>query len=158
MDLIEMLQVATYIAFIAGAIFAVVELRDYKRERQMEILMRIAEHVNTREFQDAMMKMAKANAENPKELEKQVSASDLNMIANYFEHVAWLGTTGIVDRKMIIRFYPWQYFWQRLQPWIEPMRKEFDAEMLYEDIEKMAKLSEAYMGKSGVQSLLRKKS
>ena len=155
-DLLQVLQGATYLAFIAGAIFAVAELRDYRRERQMEIMMRVAEHVNTREFQDALYKLAKANTKDALELEKQVSAVDLNMIATYFEHVGWLGMARIVSREMIVMFYPWQFFWQKLQPWIETERKEFDVAVMYGSIEKMARLSEAYWERKGVLASPRK--
>ncbi len=142
-DLLQVLEGLAYVGFIAGAIFAVFELRGMRNERRMEIMMRASEHTNTREFEDAMAKLWRSSAADAKELEKQVTYVDICMIADFFEKLAWMGKKGIIDGKIVAEYYPFPYLWAKLQPWVQQERVSNSMPTMYDELETFARLSEA---------------
>ncbi len=141
-DLMLVLEGTAYLAFIVGAIFAVFELRELKRDRRMDVMMRASEHTNTREFEDAMGKLWRSNANDAKELEKQVSYTDLAMIGDFFNHIAWLGTNGIIDKRTLVEYFPFGYFWEKLRPWVEAERENAGIPSMYTELEALARLQD----------------
>jgi len=117
-DPMQVLEAATYAAFIAGAMFAVIELRDLKRDRRLGLLMQACIHGTTREFEDALSKVWRADASDAKGLEKQVSPVDLFMIADFFVSVAHFGQEGLIDRRTLTGFFPFSYLWNKMKLWV----------------------------------------
>ena len=106
------------VSIAAGALFAVLELRDLKRERRLGLLLQACMHCTTREFEDALSKAWRADASDAKGLEKQVSAADLYLISDFLVSIAHLGQEGLVDTRTLTGFFPFSYLWYKMKPWI----------------------------------------
>jgi len=122
-DILQVLEGATYLAFILGAIVAVYELRSIKRDRRFEFLMRLMDLGINREFQDPMSKIWRTNASNAEELEKEVSPADLYTIGEFWSWAAFLAEAGWVERKDLLAYMDYQSLWKKMGPWIVAERK-----------------------------------
>jgi hypothetical protein len=126
------------VSIAAGALFAVAELRDMKKDRRMQLILQVNAHMSTREFMDAFCKIWRSNAIDAKELERQVSFVDLNMVANYFESVAHLATQSLVHKRILMAYFPYYVIWKKISPWVLAERVALDLPPLYRDIETLA--------------------
>jgi hypothetical protein len=141
-DILQVLEGAAYVGFIAGAIFAVLELRDLKRDRRLELVTQAAMHWTTREFEDAFSKIWRADATDAKGLEKQVSFVDLSLIADFHAAVGRLATEGLVDARALTGYFPFSYTWNKMKPWIIAERSAAGLPECWADLEKMALFQE----------------
>jgi len=139
------------VSIAAGAFFAVIELRDMKKDRRVQLMLQAGAHIATREFEDALGKIWRADASNAKELEKQVSYTDLSMVADYLDFVAGLVIEGLVDKRAIVN-WPYDYVWKKIGPWVNAEREAANIPTFWTNIEKVARLQE----KSGRDFAFRK--
>jgi hypothetical protein len=130
------------VSIAAGAFFAVFELRDLKKDRRTQIMLQACTHWSTREFEDAMCKLYRANASDAKGLEKEVSLADLYMITDFHWIVARLGLEGLVDTRTIIRIFPFSLVWNKVKPWVVAERVSIGHEGVYSSLEKIAEMQE----------------
>jgi hypothetical protein len=130
------------VSIAAGALFAVAELRDMKKDRRMQLILQVNAHMATREFMDAFAKIWRSNATDAKELEKEVSFVDLHMVASYFEATAHLATQGLLHRRILLAYFPYYIIWKKISPWVLTERIAADLPPLYSDIEKLAQWQE----------------
>ena len=130
------------VSIAAGAFFAVAELRDMKKDRRIQLTQQINDHVATKEFMDAFVKIWRSNATNAEELEKHVSYSELHMVAIYFEGVAHLAAQDLVHKEELGAYWPYYILWKKMSPWILAERKAADLPPLYGDMEKLAQWQE----------------
>ena len=130
------------VSIAAGAFFAVFELRDLKNDRRTELILEGCMHWTTREFEDALNKLSQADAKDARELEKQVSRTDLYMITDFHWSVARLGLEGLVDMDTLIHIYPFSYVWSKVKPWVAAEAAAMGHPSLYSSLEKVAQLQE----------------
>jgi len=130
------------VSIAAGALFAVFELRDLKKDRRVQLMLEATMHYATRDFEDALCKLWRADTSDPKELEKQVSYADLCMVADFHWAMARLGQEGLVDRKVLIRLFAFSGVWNRIKPWIAAERAAAGLPEWYSSLEKLAELQE----------------
>ena len=138
MDILQVLEGATYAAFIVGAIVAVYELRTIKKDRRFEFLMRLMELGINREFQDPMSKIWRTNASNAEELEKEVSPAGLYMVGEFWSWAAFLAGEGWIERKDLLTYMDYQSLWRKMGPWIVAERKATGP--MWEGIDEFAEL------------------
>ncbi len=112
-----MLEGLAYVGFIAGAIFAVLELRTMSKDRKTELVMRVSEFMCTLEFEQAAAKFMKARFKTPEEAEEQVSLPVLMMIADYCEGIGNLAQRGLVPKDVVFDLFPIEYVWSKLKVW-----------------------------------------
>ena len=141
-DILQVLEGATYLAFIVGAIVAVYELRDIKKDRRIELLTRMMEHGATREFQDAMSKVWRTSAADAQQLEKEVPATDLYMLGEFWSITSFLATSGLIERRDLLNYMDYETFWKKMGPWIIAERKA-TGPGLWNDVEELARLQAA---------------
>lgn len=139
-DIIQVLEGQAYVGFIAGAIFAVMELRDIKRDRQIDLMTRLMEHAATREFQDPQAKIWRTNASDAQELEKEIPSADLYMVGEFWSITAFLATSGLVRREELLKYMDFEALWARMGPWITAERKATDSPDMWGGIEELAQL------------------
>jgi len=130
------------VSIAAGALFAIVELRDMKKDRRLGLLMQACLHVTTREFEDALVKVWRADATDAKGLEKQVGPNDLYMISDFYLVAAHLGIEGLVDERTLTRFFTFSYVWNKIRPWVIAERAATGLPKLYYQLEVFAQLQE----------------
>ena len=141
-DILQVLEGATYAAFIVGAIVAVYELRDIKKDRRIELLTRMMEHGATREFQDAMSRIWRTSATDAQQLEKEVPATDLYMLGEFWSLTSFLATSGLIEREDLLNYMDYETFWKKMGPWIIAERVATGGG-LWGDIEELARLQAA---------------
>jgi hypothetical protein len=118
-DILPYLEAAAYIGFIAGAIFAVLELRGLKQDRSTELVMRMNEFTCSRDFEDTIARFMKARFKTAKEAEEQLSTADLMMIADYFDGIGYLAKRKLIPADIIVGILPSDYVWDKIKPWAD---------------------------------------
>ncbi len=140
-DIIQVLEGVTYLAFIVGAIVAVYELRTIKKDRRFEFMTRLMEIGVNKEFQDPMSKIWRTNATTAQELEKEISPCDLYTIGEFWSFAAFLADSGLVERKDLLRYLDYETLWKKMGPWIMAEREATGS--LWPNIEQYAELQAA---------------
>lgn len=130
------------VSIAAGAFFAVIELRDLKKDRRLELVLQACMHWTTREFEDAVGKVWRADASDAKGLEKQVSYNDLSMVADFHDAVARLALEGLMDTRTLTGFFPFSYMWKKMKPWIIAERAAAGIPGIWSNLEKLAQSQE----------------
>ena len=136
------LNAVVAVSIAAGVFFAIAELRDMRRDRRIQVLHQVTDHIGTMEFINPYLGIMRSNTTDAKELEKQVSNTELHMIANYFEGLATLATEGDFEKRALIVFFPYYLSWKKMGQWIAAERIALDLPPLYTAIEKLAKWQE----------------
>jgi len=131
------------VSIAAGAFFAIIELRDLKKDRRTQIMLQASVHWTTREFEDAMGKLWRADASDAKGLEKEVSYADLSMIVDFHWAMAQFGLKGLVDTRTLLGLFPFSGVWRRVKPWVIAYRAAEGQPNVYSSLEKFAQLQEA---------------
>lgn len=125
-DLMQVLEAATYAAFIAGAIFAVMELRTMSRERKMGLILRFNEFWCSKDFVEAFTKVKRLGPKDkdPRQIEEKCTEESLWMVMDYITGVGDLYYDNLLDRKFVFGLIAWDLIWQRLEPWVIDVRQK----------------------------------
>ncbi len=139
MDMLQVLEGAAYVGFIAGAIFAVIELRAIKKDRRLEFWLRLSERLSDRDFVEAYCRIVRAKGTTAQELEDEISYSGLRMVTDYSEFIAMLGRLGLIDRKELTDILDFNDIWKKVQPWVAAERAAAGAPEAWGDLEEFAR-------------------
>ena len=131
-DILQVLEGAAYVGFIAGAIFAVLELRPMSRDRRTEMMLRSAEFFCAREFEEATVNGVKANFEPGK-----CSDVDMKMIADYWDYLGAMVRMKLVDYRTATQILNFEGVWEWMKPWIDTWEERV-GKGRFEDFEWMA--------------------
>jgi hypothetical protein len=125
-DILQVLEGATYAAFIVGAIVAVYELRTMSRDRRLEMSMRFNEHWCSKDFEEAFTKIRGLSPEDmdPRQIEEKCTQEALWMVVDYVSGIGDLYYEKSVDRRFVFNFIAWDLMWQKLKPWVIDMREK----------------------------------
>ena len=141
MDVQQILDGAVSLAVIAGAVFAVIQLRDIKKDRRMGLVIEAGMRLTSREFEEAVWKLWRTDATDAKELEGKVGLVELSMITDFYSGMANLSQVGIVDKKTLTSFVAFSPVWNKVKPFVLAQRAATGLN-LWGDLEKMAKFEE----------------
>ncbi len=122
-DLVQVLEGATYLAFIAGAIFAVFELRSISGDRKTDLMMRMNEYWASKSFQETLLKLRETKTKEPLEIEKAVGKLELYALVDYLDGIASLAQFKLLSVKFICYQYPWAGTWNKLEPYVQYYRE-----------------------------------
>ena len=111
-DILQVLEGAAYVGFIAGAIFAVMELRSLSKDRRTELIMRMNEHWSSKDFEEAWIKIRELDSKNPSEMEEKCSRLSLWMVVNYFDGIGNLARENLLDREFVLGQVNWVFMWE----------------------------------------------
>lgn len=131
---------ATYAAFIVGAIVAIYELREFRTDRRLDLLMRLMERGATREFQEPMSKVWRLKTNNPQEIEKEISLTDIHMLIEFWSISGHLATSGLIDAKVLLDYFDYEEFWKKLGPWIVNERNATGSPEAWSDLDALARM------------------
>jgi hypothetical protein len=134
-EVLQVLEGAAYVGLIAGAIFAVYELRDMKKSHKLELMMRMNDSWCRTEFLDAAIKIVRANFTTAAEAEEQCSAVSIKLIADSFDWAATYVREGLVDADAVPLDF--EYCYEKLKPWLTDWEQRISAER-YADFKWMA--------------------
>jgi len=135
-DLTSVLEIAAYVSFVLGAVFAVYELRIIGRDRQTELIMRVSEFMCTKEFEEPLCRLWKTNAHDAEGLERDVSYEGLSMICDYSEGLSSLVERHLLREDLVKEQYAFGVLWEKMKPWILELRKEYPH--VYHGFERLA--------------------
>jgi hypothetical protein len=134
-DILQVLEGLAYVGFIAGAIFAVYELRDMKKSHKLELMMQMNDSWCRLEFIDATIKIVRANFTTAAEAEEQCSAVSIKLVADFFDSAATYVREGLVDADAVPLDF--EYCYEKLKPWLIDWEQRISAER-YADFKWMA--------------------
>jgi hypothetical protein len=137
-DILQVLEGLAYVGFIAGAIFAVYELRSASKDRKTDMMMRFNEWWCRPEWAEPLAKLWKTDFKNEEEAEKQMPEWWLLMIADYFDGVAALAKWKLFDRKFLQDNFAFELSWNKLKPWAVPFRERQNNPRRFAEFEWMA--------------------
>lgn len=141
-DILPILEGLAYVGFIAGAVFAVMELRDIKKDRRIELQTRMMEQGTTRELMEPLVKIWRTETADPQELEKEISPVSLYMIGENWSIMANLATTGLIRPKDLLEYFDYATFWQKIGPWVMAEREATHSPNMWDDIESLARMQQ----------------
>lgn len=149
MDILQVLEGLAYVGFIAGAIFAVMELRDIKKDRRIDLWLRLNQDSLNRDLMNAQSKLSKAKGTTPQELEDEVGYDELCLLMDYHEGLLNLVDQRLIEPEEFLEMSPYDKAWPKVRPWVLAQREKEGLPRLYEDIEKMALIQEQMRGPDG---------
>ena len=118
-ELLQVLEGATYMAFIAGAIFAVIELRSMNKDRETDFLMRMNDFWSSRDFEETRVKvMDLPVTDDPRQIEDKVGRVALFSYIDYFEGIAMMAQNKSLKLGFVLGLAEWFALWEKLDPWV----------------------------------------
>lgn len=123
-ELLQVLEGLAYVGFIAGAIFAVLELRTMTKDRKTELLVNMAEHWSSRDFVEAISHYSEANFQSAETAEKTCPRISLLMMSEYFDSIATLARKKAVNIDLMTHLLDFEGVWERMKPWCLWMREK----------------------------------
>ena len=125
-DILQVLEGLAYVGFIAGAIFAVLELRGISKDRRAQTTMNLYSSFVSSDMTEAYAKVMAEEFRDPADMEKRCSYASLARIAGFYEGVGYLCRKRLVDPKVAIDFLPITAVWRKMEPWVLFNRERTD--------------------------------
>jgi len=124
-DLMQVLEGLAYVGFIAGAIFAVMELRSMRNDRELDFHLRMNEYWCSRDFEEAAIKVRELppEVENPREIESKCGALALWTYIDYLDGIGGLAENKLLKKEFVLNLAEWAGLWVKLEPWITEKRQ-----------------------------------
>ena len=146
-DILQVLEGLAYIGFIAGAIFAVLELRGISKDRRSNAVVDIYTTFVTSDMTEAYARVMTGSSESGAEMEKECSYASLVRVAGFYEGVGYLARKRLVNPKVIIELLPCEVVWSKMQSWLM-FDRERSSPGMWREFEFLGKASEAWGIKS----------
>jgi hypothetical protein len=140
LDIPSISAIVAAVGVLIGVVLTVLELRNLVEQRQVDVLWRIFQTVNSGEFLDAMPKawsMALSDFEEftrkygDLSSENNPAAKPITMIATFFEQVGFLVSKKLVSLDHVYQLLPVTQWWEKLKPIVEGMRKQWNMPEAY---------------------------
>jgi len=124
-DILQVLEAATYTAFILGATVAVIELRSMRKDRELEFFMRMNEHWTSRDFEEALLKVRELppEIEDNREIENRCGALALWTYIDYLDGIGQMARAKMLRKDIVLDMAEWAGLWIKLEPWIMDKRQ-----------------------------------
>ena len=117
-DVLQVLEGLAHVGFIAGAIFAVLELRGISRERRANTVVDMYQTFIASDMTEAYAKVITSISQSGADMEKECSLSTLVRVAGFYEAVGYLARKRLVDPKLVVELLPIGTAWNKMQPWL----------------------------------------
>jgi len=138
LDIPSISALVAAVGVIVGVALTVLELRHIRKQRQTELLVRLAPWLNmtSSELQKALVKILNLEFKDYDEFVKKCGSPlaekpeqiAIMTMGNYFEAIGTLLRRKLVDIDLV-----WDYWgetavllWEKLKPYVEGVRKEFN--------------------------------
>ncbi len=125
---------------VAGVVYYALQLRHQSKMRQTDLVIRLASDMRSAEVVAAFADMHGAEFKNYDDFVKkygmpfsknQVPMS-LVMIGNYFEELGVLYSNKLIDAHLVSQLFPISAAWEKMEPVIKGLRKEYQSQTYYE--------------------------
>ena len=124
-DILLVLEGAAYVGFIAGAIFAVLELRGIARDRRTHLVVDVFTRTSDPGFAGAVIKIMGAEFKDAKEAKEMCTEDSLMMVGHYFEGLGLLLARGLVDEDLLLEVWPYDQVFDKMKPYTAEIRKKY---------------------------------
>jgi hypothetical protein len=124
----------------AAAIYYILQLRHQSKMRQTDLVIRLASDMRSIEVVGAFADVIGAEFKDYDDLVKkygmpfsrnQVPLS-LLMVGNYFEQLGVLFRNKLIDAHLIGQLFPISATWEKMEPFVKGLRKEYQSQEYYE--------------------------
>ncbi len=117
-DILQVLEGAAYVGFIAGAIFAVIQLRTISKDRKTAVIVELYSAFISTDMAEAYSKVLDGDFPSAVDMEQKCSHASLARIAGFYEGAGYLARKKLVDPKVVIDFLPTTSVWNKMKPWV----------------------------------------
>jgi hypothetical protein len=126
---------------VVGFLIAILQLRDLIRTRQTDLVMRLYETFDSREFQEAWVETLRMEFTDYKDyLRKYGATSDkpsyvsVNMVGGFFEGLGILLKRKLIDIALVDDLFSSDIIlgWHKMKPIVEGWRKQFNRPQMSE--------------------------
>jgi hypothetical protein len=145
--MLQVLEGAAYVGFIAGAIFAVLELRGISKDRRANTVVDMYTTFVSSDMTEAYARVMTGVSESGAEMEKECSYASLVRVAGFYEGVGYLARKRLVDQRVVMDLLPIPVVWRKMQPWLM-FDRERTAPGMWGEFEYLGKATEVYDAKS----------
>jgi len=125
---------------VAGVVYSSLQLREQTKTRQTDLVIRLASDMRSIEVVGAFVDVLGAEFKDYDDFVKkygmpfsknQVPLS-LFMVGNYFEQLGVLFRNRLVDAHLIGQLFPVSAAWEKMEPFVKGLRKEYQSQGYYE--------------------------
>jgi len=126
MDIVSVSTVVAAAGVMVGVVLAILELRNIKRTRQMELIMGVYELFGTREYRDAWEKVRTSEFKDYDGYVKKHGLTDFMQIAALFEELGFLLHRKFLDIDIVRELLSesTKMTWEKVKPIVEDARKK----------------------------------
>jgi len=132
-DITEISAVVAAAGVLVGVVYYILDMRNQTRQRQTDMLWRIYSSFNSKEFQEAMIKVQILEFKDHNDFVKKYGsffkspvALAFGMVGNMYEGLGHLLHRKLVDPELVFEFVPVGWAWEKMKPMIEELRKQFN--------------------------------
>ena len=125
---------------VAGVVYSSLQLREQTKTRRTDLVIRLASDMRSIEVVGAFVDVLGAEFKDYDDFVKkygmpfsknQVPLS-LLMVGNYFEQLGVLFRNRLVDAHLIGQLFPVSAAWEKMEPFVKGLRKEYQSQGYYE--------------------------
>lgn len=127
------------VSIAAGAFFAVIELRDMKKDRQTQLVLDMHKRFSDSDFEGHAAKVLHTEFKDGEEAEQRCSVVTLGAVGDYFNGIGVLIERDLVDRSLVFDMVPFDIYWDKLRPWALLRREELQNPTIWDHFEYAAK-------------------
>jgi len=140
-DISTLSAVVASVSVVAGVAFAVLQLRDFVKTRQTDLVMRLYSAYGSREFQEAWVETLRLDFEDYKDFLRKYGATSekpayasVNMVAAFFEGIGILLHRNLVNISLVDDLFSSDVVltWHKMKPLVEGWRKQFNRPQISE--------------------------
>jgi hypothetical protein len=151
-DISTLSVVVAAASVLVGVIFALMQLRDFVRTRQTDLVMRLYSAYGSREFQEAWVETLRLEFKDYNDYLRKYGATSekpvytsVNMVAAFFEGIGILLRRKLVNIDLVDDLFSSDIIitWQKMKPIVDGWRKHFNRpqisewfEYLYNEMER----------------------
>lgn len=126
---------------LVGVLFALMQLRDFVRTRQTDLVMRLYSTYGSREFQEAWVETLRLEFKDYNDYLRKYGATSpkpvytsVNMVANFFEGIGILLRRRFVDIDLVDDLFSSDIMitWHKMKPIVEGWRRQFNRPQMSE--------------------------
>ncbi len=145
MDITSISATIAAVGVIVGVVFTVMELRNFVRQRQTDLAMRLYQHFGSKEFMNSWWQVTTAEEKDYDEYVEKYGGVDLLQVGVFFEGIGILLHRGLIDITMAQDLFSEsiKLLWEKSESLLKEMVKQRNIpeawqwfEYLYNELQK----------------------
>ena len=140
LDIPSISAIVAAVGVIVGVVFTVLQLRDLVKTRQSDLLMRMHLAFSSKEYSEAALKMFSTDYKDYDDFVKKYGhvfaegpvQTEFLMMGMFFEGIGVLTKRKLADIALVNDLFAIEWFWEKVKPLAEGLRKQFNNPHVYE--------------------------